>query len=193
MSAPIDRRSFVQSTLCCAAACAAAMSAAPVPLAAAPAEGDGSPLPDKDKAATVHDWLTQFIHEQETGLDRDALEKLLHERGRQCCARLDFRRQMAAEAGGDVDRLVALLGERVGPENCRREGDTVTLIYPVDHCVCGWSRKVEKPTPDDPYCACSQANNQRLFEVVSGRTVSVQVTDSPRRNGKPCRFVITLS
>ena len=88
-------------------------------------------------------------------------------------------------------QLVRLMGQIVGPANCRRDGDTVTLVYPSGKCGCGWSPKRD-PSPDDPYCDCSKANNQRLFEIVSGRPVQARVTDSPRRNGKPCRFVIQL-
>ncbi len=186
----LDRRTFVQNTLCCAATCAAAM-AATSPLVA---EGTPpTPVGDPDKAATVHDWLTQFITREEKTLDPAALTKLLEQRGRQCCARLDFRQKFAAEAGGDVDKLVELMGKIVGPENCVREGDTITLVYPAGECRCGWNPKRDTPSPDDPYCNCSMANNQRLFEFVSGRQVNVQLTDSPRRNGKLCRFVITLA
>lgn len=186
----LDRRTFVQNTLCCAAACGAAMAA--VPALAADASPP-APVGDPEKAATVHDWLTQFITTEEKNLDQPTLFKLLEQRGRQCCARLDFRQKLAAEAGGDVDKLVELMGKIVGAENCVRSGDTITLVYPSGRCGCGWNPKRETPSADDPYCNCSMANNQRLFEFVSGRKVNVQLTDSPRRNGKRCRFIITLA
>jgi hypothetical protein len=191
MSKSIDRRTFFQNTLCCAATC---VGLASLPTVLTAAEGE-TPSPtsagDPAKAAAIHDWLTQFIRTEETNLDRATLVKLLEQRGRQCCARLDFRQKLVADSAGDVDKLVELMGKIVGAENCRREGDTITLVYPTDKCGCGWSPKRE-PSPDDPYCDCSKANNQRIFEVVSGRPVTAQVTDSPRRNGKPCRFVIQL-
>jgi hypothetical protein len=93
---------------------------------------------------------------------------------------------------GDVDRLVEMMGQIVGRENCRREGKLVTLIYPSGQCVCGWSPK-RAPMPDDPYCECSKANNQLLFETVCGKPVHVEVADSPRRHaGARCRFFIHL-
>ncbi len=49
------------------------------------------------------------------------------------------------------------------------------------------------PSPDDPYCDCSKANNQALFETVTGKPARVEVTESPRRGGSRCRFVIHLS
>ena len=126
-------------------------------------------------------------------MSRDALIKLMEERGRACCRALDFRQKLIQDSQGNVDRLVDLMGKIVGSENCRREGKLVTLIYPSGHCVCGWSPK-RAPMPDDPYCDCSKANNQLLFETVSGKPVRVEVADSPRRHaGARCRFLIYLS
>jgi hypothetical protein len=65
------------------------------------------------------------------------------------------------------------------------------LIYPAGKCVCGWSPQRE-PSADDPYCDCSKANNQLLFETVAGRPVRVKMAESPRRGGAHCRFLIYL-
>jgi hypothetical protein len=190
MSQPIDRRTFVRNAAGCTAACLAAGScpetfaAEPAPAAAAPDEGR--------VAATIHDWLSPFIAREERNLDRTAVIKLLEERGRLCCRRLEFRQKLIADSQGDVDKLVELMGKIVGPQNCTRTGDSIELIYPTDKCGCGWSPKREQPDPNDPYCECSKANNQRLFEIVSGRKVKAVVTESPRRGGKRCRFVIEL-
>lgn len=180
----MDRKTFLRSSLCCAA-----LAACPGSLMAATTEN--VPKPDGQNAATVHDWLTSFLGREEKNLDRAALIKLLEERGRLCCRRLDFRQKLIADSNGDVDKLVALMGQIVGPENSTREGDTVTLIYPSGKCGCGWNPKRE-PVADDPFCECSKANNQALFETVSGRPVHAEVVESPRRGGKQCRFVIRL-
>ncbi len=181
----MNRKEFLQTTLGCAAGCVACAS----PLHAA--EEPAVPQEARD-AAVVRGWLSQFLPREEKQLDRAALIKLMEERGRACCLALDFRRKLVQDANGDVAKLVELMGKIVGPQNCQREGNTVTLTYPVDHCVCGWSPK-RAPSPDDPYCDCSKANNQRLFEIVSGKPVKVEVTQSQRRTGSPCRFVIHLA
>lgn len=188
MNTAIDRKTFLK-TLGCAAPCVVLGAGSSV-LHAAASEPAGPS--DAEKAATVHDWLTPFIQREEPNLDRATLVKLLEERGQLCCRRLEFRRKLVEESQGNVDKLVELMGKIVGPENCQREGNTVTLVYPVDKCGCGWSPKRE-PRPDDPYCECSKANNRTLFEIVSGKPVQAEVLDSPRRTGKPCRFVLQLS
>jgi predicted ArsR family transcriptional regulator len=142
-------------------------------------------------AKAVRNFLSDFLREHETTLDRNAMLALMKERGRACCRALEFRQKLIADSQGSLDRLVELMGKIVGPENCRREGDCVTLIYPSGHCGCGWSPK-RAPTSDDPYCDCSKANNQLLFETVSGKPVRVEVAESPRRGGARCRFIIQL-
>ncbi len=51
-----------------------------------------------------------------------------------------------------------LMGKLVGLENCKREGDEVTLACPVKKCACGRSPE-RAPMKDDPYRNCSAANN----------------------------------
>lgn len=147
--------------------------------------------PGAAEAKTVFKWLSPFIVREEKNLDRATLVKLLEERGRLCCRVLAFRQNLIADSNGDLNKLVELMGKIVGPENCTRDGDVVTLVYPSGKCGCTANPKRD-PTPDDPYCECSKANNRTLFEVVSGRAVSARVVESPRRGGAVCRFVITL-
>jgi hypothetical protein len=144
-------------------------------------------------AKAVREFLSSFLQKEEGSVSRDALIKLMEERGRACCRALDFRQKLIQDSQGNLDRLVELMGKIVGPENCRREGNLVTLVYPSGQCACGWSPK-RAPTPNDPYCECSKANNQLLFETVAGKPVRVEVADSPRRHaGARCRFLIHLS
>jgi hypothetical protein len=143
-------------------------------------------------ANAVRQFLSDFLRTEESSLNHETLVKLMQQRGRACCRALEFRQKLIADSQGSVDKLVELMGKIVGAENCRREGNTVTLVYPVTKCVCGWSPD-RPPTPDDPYCNCSAANNQSLFETVSGRPVSVKVLESPRRGGSHCRFHIQIA
>ena len=143
-------------------------------------------------AKAVRDFLSAFLRKEETSLNRDALIKLMEERGRACCRALDFRQKLIQDSQGSMDKLVELMGKIVGAENCRREGDLITLIYPAGKCVCG-SNPERAPSADDPYCECSKANNQLLFETVGGKPVRVEVVESPRRrSGARCRFLIHL-
>ena len=142
-------------------------------------------------ASAVRQFLSDFIAKEEATLDHDTLLKLMQQRGQACCRALAFRQKLIDDSQGNLDKLVELMGKIVGPENCRREGSRITLIYPTPKCVCGWS-PVRPPAPDDPYCNCSAANNQLLFQTVSGKPVEVKVVESPRRGGPHCKFDIRL-
>jgi hypothetical protein len=150
--------------------------------------GDGKCMSD---AGAVRQFLTDFIIKEETHLDHDTLLKLMKERGRACCRTLDFRQKLITDSQGDLDKLVELMGKLVGAENCTRQGNSIKLVYPVTKCVCT-ANPVRAASPDDPYCNCSAANNQSLFATVSGKPVTVNVVDSPRRGGQQCVFDIRL-
>lgn len=143
-------------------------------------------------AAAVRTFLTGFLTEEDSSLDHDALLKLMKQRGRACCRSLEFRQKLIADSNGSMDKLVELMGKIVGEENCRRKGDIVTLIYPAGKCICDANPK-RPVSPTDPYCDCSAANNQLLFETVGGKPVSVKVAESPRRGGSHCTFLINLA
>lgn len=181
----MDRRSALKSLA----------TAATLPILSIAAKAD-SGLCDTPEcvadATAVRQFLSDFLAKEETSIDHATLIKLMQQRGRACCRALTFRQDLIANSHGDVDKLIELMGKIVGADNCRRAGSTVSLIYPVEKCVCGWSPS-RPPTPDDPYCECSAANNQALFESVSGKAVTVKVLESPRRGGTHCKFHIQLS
>jgi len=182
----MDRKTFLRNLVAAGAA---------LPCCANPAAEESGKCDEAkcgSDAKAVRDFLSAFLRREENNLSHDTLFKLMEERGHACCRALDFRQKLIRDSGGDVDKLVELMGRIVGPDNCRREGDLVTLIYPASQCVCGWSPK-RAPMPDDPYCECSKANNRLLFETVCGKPVQVEVADSPRRHaGAHCRFLIRV-
>jgi len=143
-------------------------------------------------AGAVRQFPSDFLRGEEKNLDRATVIKLMKQRGRACCRNLKFRQDLIAQSAGSVDKLVELMGKIVGPANCTRSSDTISLVYPVSKCVCGWSPE-RPPMPDDPYCECSAENNRTLFETVAGRPMSAKVLTSPRRGGEHCTFEIKLA
>jgi len=182
----MDRKTFLKGLVVIGAAVPCG------PLAAAANKGKCEDASCSADAGAVRQFLSDFLRNEEKNLDRTTLVKLMQERGRACCRNLKFRQDLIDQSGGNVDKLVELMGKIVGPENCTRSGNTITLIYPVTKCVCGWSPD-RPPTPDDPYCECSAENNRFLFETVAGRPVSAKVLTSPRRGGVHCTFQLKLA
>jgi len=182
----MDRKTFLKSLVVLGAA---------VPCGGFAAAVNDGKCPDAtcmSDAGAVRQFLSDFLRSEEKNLDRATLVKLMEQRVRACCRNLKFRQDLISQSGGSVDKLVELMGKIVGPENCTRSGHTVTLVYPVTKCVCGWSPE-RAPMPDDPYCECSAENNRTLFETVAGRHVSARVLTSPRRGGEHCTFEIKLA
>ena len=182
----MDRKTFLKSLVVLGAAVSCGL------LAGASSVGLCGVLFCLSDAGAVRHFLSDFLRDEEKNLDRATLVKLMQQRGRACCKNLKFRQDLIAQSAGNVDKLVELMGKIVGPANCTRSGNTVTLVYPVSKCVCGWSPE-RAPMADDPYCECSAENNRTLFETVAGKPVSAKVLTSPRRGGGHCTFEIKLA
>jgi len=161
-------------------------------LASALANGQCEDAGCSNDDGAVRQFLSDFLRKEEKNLDRATLVKLMQERGRACCRNLKFRQDLIDQSAGNVDKLVELMRKIVGPANCTRAGNTISLVYPVTKCVCGWSPD-RAPLPDDPYCECSAENNRTLFETVAGKPVRAKVLSSPRRGGLHCTFELTLA
>jgi hypothetical protein len=182
----MDRRAILKSL-------AAATATLPILTITAKADSGHCNTPScAADSSAVRQFLSDFIAKEESTLDHAALIKLMQQRGQACCRALQFRQDLIANSHGDVDKLVELMGKIVGPVNCTRTGNQVALVYPVNKCVCT-ANPQRPPTPNDPYCECSAANNQALFESVSGKAATVKVLESPRRGGQVCRFQIQLA
>lgn len=182
----MDRKTFLKGLVVLGAA-------VPCPsLATAAKNGKCEDTACMSDAGAVRQFLSDFLRSEEKNLDHATLVKLMQQRGRACCRNLKFRQDLIDQSAGNVDKLVELMGKIVGPDNCTRSDNTITLIYPVTKCVCGWSPE-RPPTPDDPYCECSAENNRTLFETVTGRPVSVKVLASPRRGGVHCTFQLKVA
>ena len=182
----MDRKTFLKNLVVLSAAVPCSS------LVAAPQNGKCEDTACMSDAGAVRQFLSDFLRSEERNLDHATLLKLMQQRGRACCRNLKFRQDVINQSAGSVDKLVELMGRIVGPENCTRSENTVTLVYPVTKCVCRWSPERE-PTPDDPYCECSAENNRTLFETVAGRPVTAKVLTSPRRGGLHCTFQIKLA
>lgn len=182
----MDRKTFLKSLVVLGAA---------VPCSRIGAATDDGACEDAkcmSDAGAVRQFLSDFLRTEEKNLDRATLVKLMQQRGRACCKNLKFRQDLIAQSAGSVDKLVELMGKIVGAANCTRSGNTISLVYPVSKCVCGWSPE-RAPMADDPYCECSAENNRTLFETVAGKPVRAKVLTSPRRGGEHCTFEIKLA
>ena len=182
----MDRKTFLKSLVVIGAAAPCGSFAAVL------AKGKCEDGQCSSDAGAVRQFISDFVRDQEKNFDRATLVKLMQERGRACCRNLKFRQDLIDQSAGNVDKLVELMGKIVGPANCTRSGNTISLVYPVTKCVCGWSPE-RANVPDDPYCECSAENNRTLFETVAGKPVSAKVLGSPRRNGMHCTFELKLT
>lgn len=139
----------------------------------------------------VNNWLTDLFEAIDTTLDKPAQTKLLEACGRGCFNRHDFKRNIARDGTGDLDKLIAAYKRNF---EIWREGDFVHIRYgetsPGCYCPAARNRPAK---PNDIHCECTRMTHQTIFETALGRPFKVDVLQSIRRGGKTCHFRVHLA
>jgi len=145
----------------------------------------------RNEAAFVRNWVADLLDTMEEQLPREARIRLIEGCGRGCFRRHEFKRAIAEQGRGDVDRLVAAYKKNF---EVWRDGETVHVRYgeTSSRCYCPVV-KDRSPRADDLHCECTRSTHQSIFETALGRPVPVEVVESLRRGGRTCHFVAHLA
>jgi hypothetical protein len=189
----MDRKQFLCRTLelglgsCSAAALGT--------VAAGLAEGAQAP-PDELAAARkeadfVRNWVADLMDTMEEQLPREARVKLIEGCGRGCFRRHEFKRAIAEQGRGDVEKLIAAYGKNF---EVWREGQAVHIRYgeTSSRCYCPVVKN-QPPKANDLHCECTRGTHQAIFETALGRPVEVEILETLRRAGRTCHFVAHLT
>ncbi|MCU0293893.1 MAG: hypothetical protein MUF10_18230 [Thermoanaerobaculaceae bacterium] len=184
----MDRSEFIRGLL----AVAGASAALPLPRAAA----EPAPVPPCDdllkQAASERDfintWLADLIEATEQQLSHEARVKLIEHCGRKCFLRHSFKRDLATQGAGSVDKLLAAY--QVSFE-AWREGDILHIRYGKvsKGCYCPAARH-RPPQPGDLHCECTRSTHQAVCETALGRPLRVDILETVRRGGQTCHFAV---
>ena len=201
----MGRKTFLKAGGGCAALAAlrrlaceargAAPAAAPSP---PPARAAGVPLtPAEDRVRFAETWAKRFFDVLDANLDAPTREKIMKANGR---ARHEGSLAGQAVQPTDVDAFIAWVQSYVGQDAVRREGDVVYFHYVQNprglkvadgYCLCPFVER-GPAGPSAAYCWCSVGYVQNMFGTCVGRSASVELLESLKRDGKGCRFRITL-
>ncbi len=164
-------------------------------VAAGMAEGAQNP-PDeltqaRKEADFVRNWVSDLLDTMDEQLPREARLKLIAGCGRGCFRRHEFKRAIAEQGKGDVEKLIAAYKKSF---EVWRDGQTVHVRYGEvsSRCYCPVV-KTRAAKSDDLHCECTRSTHQSIFETALGRPIKVEVLESLRRGGKTCHFVAHLA
>lgn len=135
------------------------------------------------------EWVSALMATLDSQLDEAGRRAVMESCGR-ACARRGAGAALGKAAQGDIDKLVAAIGQSVGKENVRREGNVVHLRYAKCYCplVSAGPERLSKT-----YCNCSRGWAMEVFESATGKKASVELVSSIKRGDADCRFVIRLA
>jgi len=140
----------------------------------------------RGEADFVRNWVSDLLSAAEAELPRELQVKLIEGCGRGCFRRHEFKRAIAEQGKGDVEKLIAAYRKNF---EVWRDGDTVHIRYGevTSRCYCPVVK--DRPAkPNDLHCECTRMTHQSIFEAALGRPVRVEVLDTLRRGGRNCHF-----
>jgi hypothetical protein len=145
----------------------------------------------RKEAEFVRNWVSDLLDTMDEQLPRAARVKLIEGCGRGCFRRHEFKRAIAEQGKGDVDKLVAAYKKNF---EVWRDGDAVHVRYgeTSSRCYCPVV-KDRAPRADDLHCECTRSTHQSIFETALGRPIRVEVLETLRRGGRTCHFVAWLA
>jgi hypothetical protein len=140
----------------------------------------------------VRNWLGDLLDTMDQQLPREARVKLIEGCGKACFERHQFKRAIAEQGKGDVDKLVAAYKKNF--EVWREGEDKVHVRYGEvsKSCYCPVV-KTRAAKPDDLHCECTRMTHQSIFETALGRPIKVDVVETLRRGGRTCHFLAHLA
>jgi hypothetical protein len=139
----------------------------------------------------VENWLADLLESMDKYLDRETQEKIVGQCGKACFNRFQFKKDIAINGSGDLDKLIESYKKNF---EIWREGDKVHIRYGEisKQCYCP-AANYRAAKPNDIHCECTRNTHKAIFETALGRPFRVEIAESLRRGGKTCHFVVHLS
>ncbi len=138
----------------------------------------------------IVNWLTDLLQAIDTRLDRTTQALLMEGCGRGCFARHQFKKDIALQGSGSLDRLQEAYAKNF---EVWREGSLFHIRYGETSkgCYCPVAKAIP-PRPNDVHCECTRATHQAVFEAALNRPFKVDILESVRRGGRTCHFQVHL-
>lgn len=145
----------------------------------------------KSQKEFVENWLSDLLDSIDKNLDRNTQEKIVGNCGIACFNRFQFKKDIAINGSGDLDKLIESYRKNF---EIWKDGDTVHIRYGEvsKNCYCP-AANYRTPKPNDIHCECTRNTHKAIFETALGKTFRVDIAESLRRGGKTCHFIVHLS
>jgi len=145
----------------------------------------------KGEKEFVENWLTDLLNTMDKELDEKTAIKLIEGCGHGCYRRHEFKRDLAKEGKGDLEKLLAAYRKVFGRVD--RQGDVVHIRFNSRQhgCYCPVLR--DRPSKLNAlHCHCHKGTHEAIFEAALGRRYKAEIVASVRRGGEQCHFKISL-
>ena len=134
------------------------------------------------------EWISSWVKNLVEVFGEDESIKFMEACGRDCAVR-NGGVAMAEKYRGNVDKLVDIIAEYTGRENCYLKDNKV--VIKLTKCSC----PIVSEGPERlnrVFCQCSRSNVETVFSTVADKKVRVELLQSLKGGDPCCEFLIHL-
>jgi len=139
----------------------------------------------------VENWLSDLLSSMEKHIDRKTQEKIVGGCGKACFERHQFKKDIAVAGSGDLNKLIEAYKKNF---EVWKEDNKVHIRYGEvsEKCYCP-AANYRTSKPDDIHCECTRNTHKAVFEAALGKPFRVEISESLRRGGKTCHFIVYMT
>lgn len=150
-------------------------------------------LPDVMPAPEQAQLGKKVMDRLDMQLDKETVIKI---RQKHCCN--PSKEQLAEinrlkENVNSLDEFCVEYSKFLSPGYVKKEGESLTVSFGLDKCVCGMFRKLDEYEPvSKTWCECCNGHVIKTYSMICGNIVKSEIVDTVACGGKDCVFQITF-
>jgi hypothetical protein len=186
----MNRKEFLKKSMQIGLGSGALVALTGVGVPAATPEEEAAQI-KRDKEFTEN-WLVDLLNTMDKELDESTQIKLLEGCGHGCYRRHEFKREIARQGKGDLQKLMAAYRKVFG--SVEKEGSELHIRFNSrEHgCFCP-VLKDKRSKLYALHCNCHKGTHEAIFQEALGRPYKARIIESVRRGGEQCHFAIELA
>jgi hypothetical protein len=152
-----------------------------------------STLPDKMSANEQADLGKVIMDRMDKSLDKETIIRI---RQKHTCnpSKLQITQiSEVKERTSNLDEFCIEYSNILAPGYVKKNGDSLSVSFGLDKCVCGMFRKLEKYEPvSKTWCECCNGHVIKMYSLICDKPVESEIIEAIACGGKDCVFQIKI-
>ncbi len=97
------------------------------------------------------------------------------------------------EKNNNIDEIILEYSKFFSPGHIKKHGNSLTVSFGLDKCVCGMFRKLDTYEPiSKTWCECCNGHVKKTFSMICDKTVTSSILEAVACGGGDCVFQVNI-